>query len=107
MVFSTNRSSNAAIAVTILKTDPGGCWLWMVRFISGRFLLLMSLIITFGVMLAAQSAFCTTILLDNASLNNPDFSDTTPITPAGNNPEATIGQARQIAFQYAANIWAI
>jgi len=34
------------------------------------------------------------------------FNDPTPATPVGGNPGTTLGQQRQIAFLYAANIWA-
>ena len=33
------------------------------------------------------------------------FNDATPAAPVGGNPGTTLGQQRQIAFQYAADIW--
>src|SRR5688572_23649489 len=52
---------------------------------------------------AFAEATITIINLDGA---NEGFNDPTPAAPVGGNPGTTLGQQRQIAFAYAANIWA-
>ncbi|MCA9439838.1 MAG: hypothetical protein KC964_03460, partial [Candidatus Omnitrophica bacterium] len=48
----------------------------------------------------------TTITIINADGPGEGFNDSTPAAPVGGNSGTTIGQQRQIAFQYAADIWA-
>lgn len=46
-----------------------------------------------------------TIVINNADPAGVGFNDPTPVPPVGGNTGTTLGQQRQIAFAYAANIW--
>lgn len=58
------------------------------------------------VSLAAAPAFgAAQIIIVNIDGANEGFNDPTPAAPVGGNPGTTLGEQRQIAFQYAADIW--
>lgn len=51
------------------------------------------------------SAASVQITIVNNDGPNEGFNDPTPFTPTGGNPAQTVGDARMIAFQFAANLW--
>jgi hypothetical protein len=54
----------------------------------------------------AHNAFAgATITIINADGPGEGFNDPTPVAPVGGNPGTTKGQQRQIAFQFAAQVW--
>jgi len=55
---------------------------------------------------APRAAFArATFVVNNRDPAGVGFNDPTPASPVGGNTGTTLGQQRQIAFQYAANIW--
>lgn len=62
------------------------------------------LAVTVGVSHPTHAA--ATIPVVNLDGPGEGFNDPTPFTPVGGNPATTRGQARLIAFQHAANLWA-
>lgn len=56
-----------------------------------------------GMAMHAQSA--VSIVINNLDGPGVGFNDPTPAVPVGGNTGTTVGQQRQIAFAYAANIW--
>jgi hypothetical protein len=60
-----------------------------------------------AVLLAPSAADANAkITIINADGPGEGFNDPTPVAPVGGNPGTTRGEQRQIAFQYAANLWA-
>ena len=61
--------------------------------------------------LAAASAFAVgsagaaTIIPVNMNAPDVGLNDPTPATPVGGNPGTTVGEQRQIAYQFAADLW--
>lgn len=55
--------------------------------------------------LAAGSAFAATIIPVNMNDPGVGLNDPTPATPVGGNPGTTVGEQRQIAYQFAADLW--
>src|SRR4051812_3229227 len=47
----------------------------------------------------------STFVVNNLDPPGVGFNDPTPASPVGGNTGTTIGQQRQIAFKYAADIW--
>lgn len=58
-----------------------------------------------GTMLLGVAAGAATITIANLDGAGEGFNDPTPATPIGGNTGTTIGQQRQIAFQFAADVW--
>lgn len=56
--------------------------------------------------LVCNTAFAATITVLNTDGASEGFNDPTPIVPVGGNPATTLGQARLLAFQRAASLWA-
>ncbi|HOX24887.1 MAG TPA: FlgD immunoglobulin-like domain containing protein [Candidatus Krumholzibacteria bacterium] len=52
-----------------------------------------------------QSRADATIQIVNRDAPGEGFNDPAPWTPAGGNPATTLGQARLVAFQHAADVW--
>ena len=62
--------------------------------------------VAFLCLLAVAPAFgAATITIVNVDGPNEGFNDPTPAVPVGGNPGVTLGEQRQIAFQFAADIW--
>ncbi len=57
-------------------------------------------------LLAPQSARTTSITFVNLDGPGEGFNDATPVAPVGDNTGTTLGAQRQIAAQFAADIWA-
>ena len=55
--------------------------------------------------LAGTADAAVTIVINNLDSAGVGFNDPTPVAPVGGNTGTTLGQQRQIAFAYAANIW--
>ena len=55
--------------------------------------------------LAAGSAGAATIIPVNMNAPGVGLNDPTPATPVGGNPGTTVGEQRQIAYQFAADLW--
>ena len=51
------------------------------------------------------SASAATIIPVNMNAPGVGLNDPTPATPVGNNPGTTVGEQRQIAYQFAADLW--
>lgn len=67
---------------------------------------MMALMAVLLVVSLSSTAFAQAkIKIVNADGAGEGFNDPTPAAPAGGNKGKTIGEQRQIAFQYAANIW--
>jgi hypothetical protein len=60
--------------------------------------------LTVGLPQSAWAKARVIILIGDAE--GEGFNDPTPVAPLGGNPGTTLGEQRQIAFQYAASIWA-
>ena len=54
---------------------------------------------------AAASASAATIIPVNMNTPGVGLNDPTPAAPIGGNPGTTIGEQRQIAYQFAAGLW--
>jgi hypothetical protein len=61
---------------------------------------------TFGFVVTFAS-FSEAVTFQIVNLDSPGegFNDNTPATPVGGNTGTTVGEQRQIAFQYAADLW--
>ncbi|HXV13949.1 MAG TPA: HYR domain-containing protein [Candidatus Krumholzibacteria bacterium] len=70
---------------------------------------LMNCLIVLAAVLLAATPFdaqaAATIVIQNNDGAGEGFNDPTPFTPVGGNNAVTLGQARLIAFTYAANLW--
>lgn len=55
--------------------------------------------------LAVGHAAAADVTLLNIDPPGVGLNDTTPAAPVGNNPGTTVGQQRQIAYQFAADLW--
>jgi hypothetical protein len=66
---------------------------------------LLACALTAASMFAVGSADAANIILVNMNAPNVGLNDPTPATPLGGNPGKTIGQQRQIAYQFAADLW--
>lgn len=58
-----------------------------------------------GVVAAVPAQAAVSIVINNLDPAGVGFNDPTPAAPIGGNTGTTVGQQRQIAFAYAANIW--
>ena len=56
-------------------------------------------------LLGASPAQAANIVLVNLDRPGVGLNDPTPATPTGGNPGTTLGQQRQIAYQYAMDLW--
>ncbi|MGY0651912.1 PA domain-containing protein [Luteimonas sp. A537] len=54
---------------------------------------------------AIGAASAATIIPVNMNAPGVGLNDPTPATPVGNNPGTTVGEQRQIAYQFAADLW--
>jgi hypothetical protein len=54
---------------------------------------------------AVGTAQAATIIPVNMNVPGVGLNDPTPATPVGNNPGTTIGEQRQIVYQFAADLW--
>ncbi|MGY1458587.1 MULTISPECIES: PA domain-containing protein [unclassified Luteimonas] len=54
---------------------------------------------------AIGSADAANVVLVNMNAPNVGLNDPTPATPIGLNPGTTVGEQRQIAYQFAADLW--
>ena len=54
---------------------------------------------------AVGSAGAANIVLVNMNQSGIGLNDPTPATPAGGNPGTTVGEQRQIAYRFAADLW--
>jgi hypothetical protein len=66
-------------------------------------LLALALVLVLAVPAAGNAA--ATLVIVNLDGPNEGFNDPTPAAPIGGNPGTTVGEQRQIAFQFAADIW--
>lgn len=53
----------------------------------------------------SSTAFAAKLKIVNGDGAGEGFNDPTPAAPVGGNKGKTVGQQRQLAFEYAANIW--
>lgn len=58
-----------------------------------------------GLSLAPLAGAAGTIVVQNNDGAGEGFNDPTPFTPVGGNPAQSIGEARYLATQFAANLW--
>ncbi|HET6145926.1 MAG TPA: PA domain-containing protein [Polyangia bacterium] len=54
---------------------------------------------------AARDSAAATFIVNNLDPPGLGFNDATPATAVGDNPGVTVGEQRQIAFQFAADVW--
>lgn len=77
------------------------------RFVSRALLLLAVFVAGAGFVLPPDVSANATITIVNTDGPGEGFNDATPVAPIGGNPGTTLGQQRLIAFQFAADIWAL
>lgn len=64
-----------------------------------------ALLAAIGAAGAAGAASAASFVVNNLDPPDLGFNDPTPAAPVGGNPGTTVGEQRQIAFQFAADVW--
>jgi len=67
--------------------------------------ILTSILVLTLVTALSSPAFAAKLKIVNGDGPGEGFNDPTPAAPVGGNKGKTIGEQRQIAFEYAANLW--